>query len=66
MFTMEVEDTVLLDFANKLEAEYESLKNKIEKTVKQKCCKLDLSLNMKRLKSYTVLVYTRCFIIYFP
>lgn len=28
MFTLEVEDTVLLDFANKLEAEYESLKNK--------------------------------------
>jgi hypothetical protein len=28
MFTIEVEDTVLLDFANKLEEEYEGLKNK--------------------------------------
>lgn len=36
MFTMEVEDTVLLDFANKLEAEYESLKNKIEKNSETK------------------------------
>lgn len=36
MFTMEVEDTVLLDFANKLEAEYESLKNKIEKNSEAK------------------------------